>query len=311
VRPAYLREMSRNISLTYRCNRQCSYCYAKNLNRDFPQDLSLENFKKILEWFKSQNIPHFNVLGGEPTIHPKFNDMLKLTNENNLRVRIFTNNLFNQPIFKNNAGCIESVRVNFNKPTDYKEDEKKIFDSNLSFLHDNNFNIVLCFNITPDTKYYDYFIDTCLKYNVNQVFWATTCPGLKKENLFVEMDELKNMTPFLIDFVQSCIDQGVFPLLIKSLPLCIFDSYERLWLRKKADLRGVCGMPENIYVINPDLTLFPCTILQIGGPNILSFKKEGDISKFYEEKIKELRQKPLFEKCKECKDYKRGICQGG
>ena len=37
------------IHLTYRCNLKCSYCYNKSIRKDLLQDLSIDNWKRIID----------------------------------------------------------------------------------------------------------------------------------------------------------------------------------------------------------------------------------------------------------------------
>ena len=65
-----------NLFLTYQCNLNCSYCFATGLATEFPKEISHENFDLFLDWLKEHNIPAIGILGGEPTMHSRFEEIL-------------------------------------------------------------------------------------------------------------------------------------------------------------------------------------------------------------------------------------------
>lgn len=69
-----------NIFLTRKCNLKCPYCFADEFVNQKNQDVTLENFKKILNFIKVDKTSKVGLIGGEPTLHPKFNEILDKRN---------------------------------------------------------------------------------------------------------------------------------------------------------------------------------------------------------------------------------------
>jgi len=70
--------MSRiNILITSSCNLNCPYCFAKTVKEDnsIIKFMPVEEFDSILNWCRNLNIKEVSILGGEPTIHPNFNQI--------------------------------------------------------------------------------------------------------------------------------------------------------------------------------------------------------------------------------------------
>lgn len=75
-----------NIVITGKCNRSCPYCFAKgkmqsdtdagNKNTG-PVAISLQNFDKCLDFLKKSSRRRLNILGGEPTLHPVFEELIR------------------------------------------------------------------------------------------------------------------------------------------------------------------------------------------------------------------------------------------
>jgi Radical SAM superfamily/4Fe-4S single cluster domain len=67
-----------DVYVTSLCNRRCTYCF---LPSDFFASglrMSLEAFSGIVSWRRRQNIRELTFLGGEPSLHPSFPEMISL-----------------------------------------------------------------------------------------------------------------------------------------------------------------------------------------------------------------------------------------
>ena len=86
-----------NIELTHQCNFNCWYCYDDH-NKNNNTYISIPKLKILFELLKYSNkTVHVDLLGGEPTLHPEFFEILDLLNnyEHIKKVRITTNGTFN------------------------------------------------------------------------------------------------------------------------------------------------------------------------------------------------------------------------
>ncbi|MFH0878829.1 MAG: radical SAM protein [Lentisphaerota bacterium] len=83
-----------NISITRRCRRHCSYCFAKHeLNRSGMTDMPFETFKKVLAFLKRSHFPEARILGGEPTEHPLFRDFVTYARGEGFKILVFSGGL--------------------------------------------------------------------------------------------------------------------------------------------------------------------------------------------------------------------------
>jgi MoaA/NifB/PqqE/SkfB family radical SAM enzyme len=68
------------IELTDYCSHNCAWCYG-----DFPngtdKSLSLDDYRNVLGKLKAIGVKQLSIGGGEPTEHPKFNEILSITQE--------------------------------------------------------------------------------------------------------------------------------------------------------------------------------------------------------------------------------------
>jgi molybdenum cofactor biosynthesis enzyme MoaA len=82
-----------NVLLNNYCNLKCSYCFANDVIDREKQSLSLADFRYVLKFHEKSSIHQLNIIGGEPTLHPKFNELLEMVAKaDHIReVLIFTN----------------------------------------------------------------------------------------------------------------------------------------------------------------------------------------------------------------------------
>jgi sulfatase maturation enzyme AslB (radical SAM superfamily) len=97
------------ICITYRCNLTCQYCYARGLEKDMPIDMSVDTFLKLVLWAKEKGWKDIRFLGGEPTIHPYFTEMLNICYKNKMNVGMSTNNIFSSQI----ASKFDTTRIRY------------------------------------------------------------------------------------------------------------------------------------------------------------------------------------------------------
>lgn len=71
----------------YRCNAKCIHCAVPKSKKI----LSFEDFKKIVEISKKNNVEYLIIGGGEPLLYPNIIDMVKYAHKNGIKVKIETN----------------------------------------------------------------------------------------------------------------------------------------------------------------------------------------------------------------------------
>ena len=80
-----------DVYVTSQCNRRCTYCF---LPSDFfasGMRMSVEAFSDVVAWCLRHSVDEITFLGGEPSLHPSFVDMVSLASGRGLDVRVVTN----------------------------------------------------------------------------------------------------------------------------------------------------------------------------------------------------------------------------
>ena len=80
-----------DVYVTSQCNRRCTYCF---LPLDFLASglrMSMDAFSDVTTWCVRNGVGEVTFLGGEPSLHPSFPEMVSLANDRRLKVRVVTN----------------------------------------------------------------------------------------------------------------------------------------------------------------------------------------------------------------------------
>lgn len=123
-----MKEHSENIKtielyLTHICNRNCIFCFAKdNICNDKELFIPLKEITEKLLKAKKNGYTIASLLGGEPTLHPNFNEIVRIAKRLDFKVHLFSNalKLADNDFFRLNYKYIDFVAVNI--PHYKKED---------------------------------------------------------------------------------------------------------------------------------------------------------------------------------------------
>ncbi|MBT8489822.1 MAG: radical SAM protein, partial [Deltaproteobacteria bacterium] len=85
-----------NILLTNYCNLNCPYCFAGKMMSRKGNNISVHNFKKAVSYLKKNREKHVGIIGGEPTLHPRFLDLMTYVIEQGFKVQLFTNGVMDE-----------------------------------------------------------------------------------------------------------------------------------------------------------------------------------------------------------------------
>ncbi|HTT55283.1 MAG TPA: radical SAM protein [Streptosporangiaceae bacterium] len=80
-----------DVYVTSQCNRRCTYCF---LPSDFFASglrMSFDALSGVVAWCCRYNVGEITFLGGEPSLHPSFADMVSHSHGQGLAVRVVTN----------------------------------------------------------------------------------------------------------------------------------------------------------------------------------------------------------------------------
>lgn len=78
-------------NITRTCNLRCVHCYSDSMAARYPGELDWDQMKEVVADLSAYRIPSLLLSGGEPTIHPRFLDLVALASDSGLKLTISTN----------------------------------------------------------------------------------------------------------------------------------------------------------------------------------------------------------------------------
>lgn len=79
------------IFITNNCNFSCKGCFARKVIKTKIKNMSISEYKKAINLCVDKNGKQVNLLGGEPLLHPKLKELIKIAKDKNLKITIYTN----------------------------------------------------------------------------------------------------------------------------------------------------------------------------------------------------------------------------
>lgn len=84
------------IYITERCNAKCKNCF--NANSRSNSEMAKEDFLELCKFLRANKITQVKIMGGEPTVHPDFVEIIETAQTYFDRVTIFTNGLLHEKL---------------------------------------------------------------------------------------------------------------------------------------------------------------------------------------------------------------------
>lgn len=254
--------------LTERCNLACSHCLRGNKHL---LDMDFSDFECIIRQI-AQLWPHADIVltGGEPTLHPQFNDFLALSLSTITgEVIINSNGTTNYYISNLERLRAPRIHIQFSLDGSPQAHDKirggEVFAKvkhNMDLLSNSSIKLWISTVVTPfNLTSMDELRDILVQYKIEKWHVNPVLPfgcgknketlGVSEWNLFV--DHLINTTPLRLG-IKKLYDFSVLKKLSQDSINKIKNTIARCHLCN-------CGSGNNKIYIYPDLTVYGCTCL--------------------------------------------------
>ena len=261
-----------NIMITERCNLRCSYCFANEFVGKSTEDISLASFMRAIDFSLTNPDEGIGIIGGEPTVHNQFREMLQLIIEDNRikRCTLFTNGILIDEYVKELTHPKFSLLINCNAPNDIgmKQFEKTV--KNISLFTKDYYmkdRITLGINMYKPNFEYQYLLELLKQHQFKYVRTSLSVPNTEQLRSQSVLDYFYEMKPYVLNFYHDALDIGVIPFYdCNAIPKCIFEEHEMEELRGKLIATGYDDRNllsdfitcEPVIDILPDLSVIRC-----------------------------------------------------
>jgi MoaA/NifB/PqqE/SkfB family radical SAM enzyme len=79
------------LEITGKCNLRCTHCYADSVPEGAHSALSRDEWQSIITDAQEMGAETIQFIGGEPTLHPDFSDLVRFVANSGLKIEVFTN----------------------------------------------------------------------------------------------------------------------------------------------------------------------------------------------------------------------------
>jgi len=224
-----------NIAITNICNLKCEYCFADDMIHEPSSSISLEDFIKILQFTSRTPKNHIGIIGGEPTLHPEFDKIIKEINiycrENNTGATLFTNGIELEkylPMLCERIGML----INCNSPDKMSIDQYKKLSSTLDKINELCMFDTRCTcgcNVYLGCDNYYWIWEIVDKYHLPHIRCSVVSPGGCYRNMRSDKELYYNMMkPIFLNFCTQAKDHNCkLHMDCGKIPLCYFDQFEK------------------------------------------------------------------------------------
>lgn len=299
-----------NIFVTYRCNLSCPYCFARELQTDFKEDMQQEQFAKLLTWLQDSQITTIAFLGGEPTLHSEIGTMIRQTAEAGITVTLFTNGLFPPELLPQLTPYVANFVINFNDPKMYSSTQQyNLLHENLTNLTAANARVTFSKNFAPGTTDYGYLLDGARQYGIKAIRYDISRPANSGTNTYYAKNETSQILEHIVDFVRECEAYSIKTGLDCCLKYCELPANTREYLeRVSMKLTGICHPSVDIH---PDLSASYCLPMRhILVDDVTTFSTSERLIHHFAIAVRPIRFKNVSQQCENCSDFNIR-CQGG
>lgn len=308
-----------NIAIVNYCNLKCKYCFADDMIQEESSCITIDDYRRILEFLSRTPKNHVGIIGGEPTLHPQFEEILKETNtycrECNSRATLFTNGI-NLEKFMPYIGERIGLLINCNAPE--WQDGKK-FDSlmkTLDHMHELSWfdgKVSIGCNVFPGQKDYSFIWKIVDKYNIGHLRTSVVSPGgcyaamrSDKEKYYMDMK------PIFLEHCKNAIKHKcILNMDCGHIPFCYFTKEEEEIILEACGGHYTNEFCEPVVDITPEFKATAC----FGAYDPIDIRDFNDLFELERyllaEKTLPRAKANTSGRCATCRKHKLLQCQGG
>lgn len=302
-----------NISIHTRCNRECDYCFAReslDAAEEMPASISFGLFDRILDFLERSRIEEVRLLGGEPTLHPRFPGLVERAAGRGFNLLVFSNGLIPDAALQ----CLselpaDRVRVLINAAEPRHSDRHTVErqQNTMSVLGSRT---MLGVNVYKPDLGLAYLLDYIQNFHlVKRIRLGLAHPVFTGHNRFLHPRYYSAVGKTIAGFAREAEGMNVTLEFDCGFVPCMFPSD---FFRAKNGLSNVGMRCNPILDILPDGSVISCYPLCSVHQEALPATRNADwLREKFENALLPYRVLSVFKECADCPLKDRGYCLGG
>lgn len=259
-----------NIMINNLCNLRCPYCFVNDFGYNPMDNMTIENFNKAVEFItKNNSKERIGVIGGEPTLHPLFKNIIMslIKNEKVDEIVVFSNGIYIHKFWNELTDSKIKLLINCNSQkiiseVQYSQMRRNIFEA--VHMYKMGERIALGINIYDRKMDYEYLFDILKENNIKSLRLSIVVPNFETDNIFNVLDNYRSMKEIVYNIICKALKNSVMPHFdCNIMPLCIFSRQEKEYILSlaKGKISNVVSLEANcspVIDILQDLTAVRC-----------------------------------------------------
>ncbi|UCE97758.1 MAG: radical SAM protein [Dehalococcoidia bacterium] len=307
-----------NLVLARSCSNSCPYCFeTTERNEDRQNLISMENVNKFASWANNAGVPYLSLLGGEPFLHPKLADIIRIFRQTSpaMELQIFTGGVFNKELLEKISPQDTGLIFNINEPSDYRNPKhfKKVI-SNLEMAIRKGFIVVLGFNVWREDFDIKFMPSLAHYYGRTNFRWTVANPQWNCPPNVIKPEKFDVVAQRCFAMLKEAARLDLTADLDCPLPLCFFNESQLAWIRQyHPGTSARIGRCEPVLDVTPELEVIRCFALsKLTRVKLTDFPNENAIWHWFFRKVDtQLLPQGCFKHCGDCQHFKLGKCSGG
>lgn len=306
-----------NVLISKYCNRRCTFCFAqqrlgKNAGGAAGNPfLSRENLRRVMALLKRSGEPDLRLLGGEPTMHPEFVEIVREALDEGLNVHIFTNGMMPTATADFLAGLPDdrfSMLVNVSPQANDTPRQKELVAYALAKL---NTRAKLGITITSFDDDFDYISETIDRFKLQRrVRVGIAQPIVGQGNAYLHPSRYAEAGTYIVSLAEKFHARNILIGFDCGMTLCMFTEAQigRLFTISEG-LRMLCNP---IIDLGPDMDVWHCFPLsEVLVTDFDRFSTRREMVSCYQKAVKPYKSLGCKPDCMRCRFFRSKQCTGG
>ncbi len=303
-----------NLSITSVCNRGCKYCFAMETLDELAREelhMSMEVFERALDYVERSGMEEVRLLGGEPTVHPRFCEMVDRVLERGLNLLVFSGGIIPKRVLEHLEQVPEERLTILMNVAVAGEDRQSEVDRQPETLRCLGSRIVLGLNIHSPSVKLDFLLEMIEEYRLQRTIrLGIAHPILGGDNRYLHPRHYPEVGFRVAEFALRCREVGVQIDFDCGWVPCMFPegALEELEITPH-DVGLRCSPILDVLANGEAISCYP-----LADHHRIPLPNDQDAGWLYQQFVE--RQQPqravmLYEKCASCDFRERGECTGG
>ncbi len=303
-----------NLSVTSVCNRTCEYCFARpvmgSVNSEGPF-MPLETFDRSLDFLQRSAIDQVRLLGGEPTLHPQFPELVDRSLGRGFRLLVFSNGLVPEralAVLEQTPSGRVAVLINALTPGSASPQERARQARTLERL---GAKVSLGLNLASPAARFGFLVDWIQRYGLERIVrLGLAHPAPDQSNRFLPPQHYAELGRRIDAFAEVAAAAGITLEFDCGFVPCMFPagSLQRQG-KRPADVGQRCSP---ILDVLPDGSVISCYPLAGLGTEPLCEERDAAwLRRRFEERRSLYRASGIYRHCDRCGLRAAGECSGG